>query len=135
MKKVAKLVMIDRDEQYLMMWRSDHPTLGEDPDLPGGTHEDGEELIDTMLREVDEEAGVTIKREDVVEVYGGVAYSEHDTFYGLYVARFDHRPEIIMSWEHSSYEWISRDAFIRTAAAAKDTYMHMVADVIAKYKD
>ncbi|MEO7905004.1 MAG: hypothetical protein ABIR91_04385 [Candidatus Saccharimonadales bacterium] len=42
MKKVAKLVMIDENDKYLMMYRSDHPTLGCDADLPGGTHEEGE---------------------------------------------------------------------------------------------
>ena len=35
MKKVAKLVMIDPDGKYLLMYRSDHPTFGTDPDLPG----------------------------------------------------------------------------------------------------
>ena len=44
MKKVAKLVIVDKDEKYLLMYRSNHPTFGNDPDLPGGTVEEGESL-------------------------------------------------------------------------------------------
>lgn len=134
MKKVAKLIMIDADNNYLLMYRSDHPTFGEDPDLPGGTHEEGEEIIDTMLREVEEEAGVTLQASDVEEVYAGTGYSEHGTFYALYVAHMAERPAIVMSWEHSSYEWIPGDEFIKKSQSANDTYMHMVADVMMKYK-
>lgn len=54
MKKVAKLVMIDPNDKYLLMYRSEHPTFGNDPDLPGGTLEDGESVLETMLREVEE---------------------------------------------------------------------------------
>ncbi len=32
------------------MYRGDHPTFGIDPDLPGGTLEDGESNLETILR-------------------------------------------------------------------------------------
>jgi len=37
-----------------------------------------------------------------------------------------------MSWEHSSYEWIDRDDFLEKVKDARDTYMHMVYDVLIK---
>ena len=52
MKKVAKLVIIDNENKYLLMYRSGHPTFGDDPDLPGGTLEGREQPVDTMVREV-----------------------------------------------------------------------------------
>lgn len=57
MKTVAKLVIADSDDKYLLMYRSDHPTFGIDPDLPGGTMVDDEDALETMTREVKEEAG------------------------------------------------------------------------------
>jgi 8-oxo-dGTP diphosphatase len=126
MIKVAKLVMIDPAGKHLLMYRSDHPTFGIDPDLPGGTVEDGETLVETMIREVEEESGVVISQDDVEEVYSGSDYSAHGTHYALFVANVKSRPEIKMSWEHSSYDWLSKDDFLKIAISAKDTYMHMV---------
>lgn len=127
MTKVAKLVIIDNDEKYLMMYRSDHPTFGDgDPDLPGGTLESGEQPLQTMIREVYEEAGITIDETGVKEIYEGTDYSSHNTQYSLYTAKLASRPSVIISWEHSSYEWLSREKFLETAKSAKDTYMHMV---------
>lgn len=130
MKKVAKLLMIDPEDKYLLMYRSDHPAFGKDPDLPGGTLEDNETLLETMLREVKEEAGVNINANNIDEVYSGTEYSVHGTHYALFVAKLKTRPKIIMSWEHSSYEWLERDKFLQKAESANDTYMHMVSDVI-----
>lgn len=130
-KTVAKLVMIDQDDHYLLMYRSEHPVFGIDPDLPGGTLEEGESSLEAMLREVEEEIGVVVNQTSAREVYSGSDYSKHGTHYALYVTKVTVRPEVIMSWEHSSYEWLSREEFIKKARQAKDTYMHMVGDVIA----
>lgn len=52
MKKVAKLLIIDPKENYLLMYRNNRPIFGKDPDLPGGTLEVKESLLDTVIREV-----------------------------------------------------------------------------------
>lgn len=135
MKTVSKLIMIDLQNNYLMMWRSEHPTFGIDPDLPGGTLEEGESLLEAMLREVKEEIGITIDGSLTKELYNGTDYSKHGTRYVLYAVKLDIRPEVVMSWEHSSYEWLPRDEFIEKAKNAKDTYMHMVGDVVAARAD
>lgn len=127
-KKVAKLVLIDQGGSCLLLYRSDHPTLGTDPDLPGGTLEDGELPLETMLREVQEEVGVTIDTALAKEIYSGTDYSEHGTHYTLYSAKLGGRPEVTLSWEHSAYEWLPHREFIEKARNAKDAYMHMVAD-------
>ena len=132
MKVVAKLILVDDDDNHLMMWRSDHPEIGRDPDLPGGTAEEGESIVDAMLREVDEEIGIRFKDTDVVELYAGLDYSSHGTFKGLCLVRVSDRPAITMSWEHSRYEWLSKKEFLDIAKYAKDTYMHMVHDVLSK---
>lgn len=47
MKKVAKLVIVDPQNNYLLMYRNQHPTFGDDPDLPGGTVEGSETYVTT----------------------------------------------------------------------------------------
>lgn len=130
MKRVAKLVIVDGRGKYLLMQRSDHPAFGNDPDLPGGTLEEGELPIETMVREVFEEAAVVIDQASVTEIYSGTDYSAHGTQYSLYTAELQHTPEITMSWEHSLYEWLDRDVFLEKTSKANDTYMHMVHDVL-----
>lgn len=135
MKKVAKLVIVDPDDKYLLMHRNDHPTFGVDPDLPGGTVEDSETLVDAMLREVKEELGVDVDGNSAREIYSGTDYSTHGTYYALFIVQLDARPEISMSWEHSSYEWLEREQFLKKAKSAKDTYMHMVAAALSRLED
>lgn len=132
MKKVAKLIIIDPDDKYLLMYRSDHPTFGIDPDLPGGTLEDDETLLEAMLREVKEESGVDINAKSTKKIYSGTDYSVHGTHYALFITNLDTRPTIVMSWEHSSYEWLDYDEFLKKSISAKDTFMHMVASTLKK---
>lgn len=130
-KTVAKVVIIDQDHQYLLMYRSEHPIFGIDPDLPGGTQEDDETEFETMLREAEEEAGVIIDPSAAYEVFSSTDYSDHESKYILFGARVDQRPDIEMSWEHSSYEWVPRHEFIEKCMAANDSYMHMVGDAVS----
>ena len=132
MKKVAKIVLVDPANRYLLMYRSNHPTFGTDPDLPGGTLEGDETLRDAMVREVKEEIGLDVSSSLVHEIYSGTNYSAHGTYYALFIALLSARPEVTMSWEHSNYEWLRRNEFIQKSAAANDTYMHMVADVVKR---
>lgn len=132
MKQVAKLLIIDNDNKYLLMYRNDHPTFGDDPDLPGGTLEDSEQPLETMIREVQEEAGVNIAEDKAELLYRGTDYSGHSTEYTLYLARLETHPILTLSWEHKSYEWLTRDEFLASIADAKDSYMHMVEAVLKK---
>jgi 8-oxo-dGTP diphosphatase len=130
MKQVAKLLLIDKDNNYLLMHRSGHPALGDDPDLPGGTLEDGESPVEAMIREVYEEAGVAVDKNAVRELYAGDDYSAHQTHYSLFMTQVPKRPHVTTSWEHSSYEWLNRNDFLEKVKDANDTYMHMVYDVL-----
>lgn len=112
------------------MYRSNHPVYGNDPDIPGGTLEEGELPLDALVREVDEETRVVVTPTAAKEVYSGTNYSAGGTCYILYTCRFDHTPKITMSWEHSAYEWLDRNEFLAKANSANDTYMHMVYDVL-----
>ncbi len=129
MKKVAKIVLIDKDDNYLLLYRSNHPVFGNDPDLPGGTLEEGESTIETVIRETEEETGIVVK--NVEELYAGLDYSVHGTHKTLFVARVGERPEVRLSWEHESFAWLPREEFLLKAKGANDSYMHMVYEVLS----
>lgn len=130
MKHVAKIVLIDKNNKYLLLTRSDHPTFGYDPDLPGGTMEEGEDSVQTLLREVAEEIGLGLQSQQLTHHFSGNQYSRHGTTYHLYSAHLQIRPNIIMSWEHADYEWLEQQEFLSKAKNAQDTYMQMVHDVM-----
>ena len=131
MKRVAKVLIIDDEGHYLLMKRANHPTFLNDPDLPGGTVEKGEEALEAALREVIEEADISLSPTDAQHLYTGSEYSAHGTEYSLYIARVTERPTVTISWEHDSFAWMDREEFLKQAREANDTYMHMVHDVIS----
>lgn len=130
MQKVAKLVIIDTSNSYLLLYRSNHPIFGNDPDLPGGTLEGDESVLEALVREVHEETGVTIDTGAVKNVYSGTDYSSRGTHYSLFITRLAERPEIIISWEHSSFRWLTRNKFLEESKSALDAYMHMASVVL-----
>lgn len=124
-KQVVKLALVDAENKYLLMYRSNHPVFGNDADLPGGTLEIGESVVECLIRETEEEAGFKIGENQVQEIYSGMDFSD-DTNYVLFTARVSARPQIILSWEHSHFEWLDKPDFLEKAQHANDSYMHMV---------
>lgn len=130
MKQVAKVVVVAPEGRYLLLYRSNHPMFSDDPDLPGGTIEDGETMDQAAVREVEEEIGVSVSVTDIQQLYFGDDYSYHGTIYALYIVHVAAQPAVTLSWEHSSYEWLDRDTFIEKSLQANDSYMHMVGEVV-----
>jgi 8-oxo-dGTP pyrophosphatase MutT (NUDIX family) len=115
-----------------LLERNDHPRFGNDSDLPGGTVEAGETPLRAMVREVFEEAGITINPEKAKMLYSGTAYSSHQTEYTLYEIHFIDTPEVHLSWEHAAYKWLDRESFLEAIKTSPDTYMEMVYDTLSK---
>lgn len=130
MKKVAKLIMVDPEDSYLLMYRSEHPMFPNDPDLPGGIVEETESSRESTIREVKEETGIAINLQSIKEIYSGTEYSRHGTQYSLFICKLQKRPALTISWEHASYEWLDKKSFLEKAKSASDTYMHMVYQVV-----
>lgn len=130
MQGAAKVVLIDKDDKYLLLYRNQHPVLGDDPDIPGGIVEVGESFLEAVIREAQEEIGFSLEQSLIREVYSGTEYSEYGISQSLFIATAGERPEISISWEHADYEWLDRAAFLHKAKHANDTFMHMVYSVI-----
>lgn len=128
--KVSKLLILDPQDNRLLLYRNGHPAFGNDPDLPGGTAEPGEEPLHALIREVYEEIGLTITESQATLLCQGTDQSSPKTtfLYYLYIAKLPTRPTINLSHEHSTYQWLEAEAVLYTIKTAKDTYMHMVYD-------
>ena len=132
MKHVAKVVIIDEKDQYLLLTLNNHPRFHNDPDLPGGTVDNGEESAVAAIREVYEETAITLKPTRLRHILTSSTYSVHDTTYHLYEYRLIARPKVEISWEHVTYDWLSKNEFLQKVSKAQDTYMKMVYDVLSR---
>jgi len=130
MKRVAKLLIQDQSENFLLLYLNNHPAFGDSADLPGGTVEEGESIQEGMVREVLEETGIVCM--DFTELYSGTEYSKHGTHKALFLTKVQQHPRVTLSWEHSSYTWVPFETLVSEAKASKDDYMHMVAAVLTK---
>ncbi|MFZ1250202.1 MAG: NUDIX hydrolase [Candidatus Microsaccharimonas sp.] len=128
MQRAAKIILVDDNDHHLLLYRSNHPLLGDDADIPGGVVEDGETAEIAVIRELYEETGLRI--DTVEQVYSGLEYSKHGVHKTLFRAHVNERPKIVINWEHSSYEWLPKESFLEKAKNANDTYMHMVYEVL-----
>ena len=73
-KRVAKVVLF-KDEKILLL-RSALGDFKGEWDLPGGHVEEGEDMLDGLKREVDEETGLTLETAEALNFTHG-----HKTFY------------------------------------------------------
>lgn len=131
--KAGKVIIRDSaTDTYFVVYRSEHPIFGNSVDLPGGTVEKGESDIEATIREVYEEAAISVNPEDLTLLYSGREYSRFNTKYILYFTEVPERPAVTLSWEHSRYDWLSKDDVIKECRSTKDNFMRLAADCLEK---
>lgn len=104
----TKVVIFNEKGEVLALRRSEtHPRKPHHTDLPGGLIEPGEYELLAAAREVQEETGITVDANNCILFFGDthVLPSGNSLTMMLYYVRFDHTPEVVISWEHESYEW------------------------------
>lgn len=112
---LAKILIKNQEGKYLILRSSEwpeNPKRSLKPDLPGGMVEPGETPEQGVIRELYEEAGITIEPEDLVlayeapEVHEGQHYQRY-----IFFAEISDQP-VTLSWEHDAYWWKTADEIL-----------------------
>ena len=106
-ERAAKVVILDSKNNVLILRRSTtHPTQAGRDDLPGGTVEPNESMEAGVVREIYEETGLEIRKEDLTCIY---TKSKGQFFWhkqrNVYAVRLTTINAITMSYEHDAYSW------------------------------
>jgi len=119
-ESVAKALIINELRQVLVLTVGEyekHPEKSFKPDLPGGLVDPGETERDAVIREIHEEAGITVAAADTHLAYTETKFyadENKSVSKSLYIVALYQTPEVMISWEHSAYEWINLDELLQT---------------------
>lgn len=136
LNRAAKALIRRRsDGRYLVLTSSlwpGNPRRSQQPDLPGGTIEPHESIEEGLLREAREEAGLTMRAEDLQLGYC-YTYLKDDgesSSFLLFVSEISGDETITLSWEHESYRWMTArellDLSIRDPYPRMFQHLHMI---------
>lgn len=100
---------VEHNDEILILHRQDHKPEGNTWGLPAGKVDKGEDIKMAMLREMEEETGITKQTNELKfleTVY--VKYPEYDFIYHMFKVVINSRPDIrLSSSEHKGYRWSS----------------------------
>lgn len=111
----AKLLVFNESGDVLVLRRSDtHPRKPHWTDLPGGIVDRGEPEVTAVVRELQEETGITIDPQGCILFYSHTHMLPSGRSFTklVYLVHLDHTPDVTLSYEHESYEWCSVDTLM-----------------------
>lgn len=108
--------------QFLFLRRGDDKHEGGKFCTPGGKREKGEKSLATIIREVEEEAGIKLEEKDLrhfKQIY--VKYPDHDFSFEMFEAKLDYDPEVKLKLdEHSEFVWTTLDGAVEKLPMVRD---------------
>jgi len=102
---VVACALIDSDGRVLLAQRPPGKAMGGLWEFPGGKVDSGETPEDTLIRELREELGITVKEACLAPfTFASHPYQDFHLLMPLYVCRrWDGRPQAL---EHSALKWV-----------------------------
>jgi 8-oxo-dGTP pyrophosphatase MutT (NUDIX family) len=131
-----KVLLLDVDGNALILRRSKtHPKRPFGYDLPGGLVDDGEDITEALLREIQEETGLILEKQMLSLVHGQTYYfppkegvEATSMVRLLYIARLGQAaPTITLSWEHDLFEWRKLSAITDMSTAVQTSIDYCMA--------
>jgi len=109
-----RILIVNPDKRVLAIRRSE--TAPSRPlwwDIPGGVLEHGEDTMEGVLRELEEEAGITRDKVGISILDIGSGFNDKDEYWvtACYTAEVD-SSEVKLSFEHSEYKWVTPSEFL-----------------------
>ena len=110
---VAKVLLLNKHNEALLLTVGEYklrPDKAFKPDLPGGMVDAGEPELSAVRRELEEETGILLEVNDFTLAYEKIEHLGDEggqVHKFIYVARIKSVPEVRLSPEHISYEWVN----------------------------
>ena len=100
---------VEYNGEILLLHRQDCKPQGDTWGVPAGKVNKGEEVLETMLREIKEETGFELLSSQLSyfgKVY--VRYPEYDFIYHIFHAKLGQKRNVVLRYkEHKDFKWIS----------------------------
>lgn len=113
MKTVAKALLFDKADRILLLRRSlTHPNYPHHYDFPGGEVEQGEVHHEAIRREILEETKLMVFVDAMLPMCEK-QISPELTHVIHRVQLLEEQPDVILSWEHDGFIWLTLDELLR----------------------
>ncbi len=115
-----KALVFNIKGELLTLFRTETaPTRPNTWDLPGGDLDFGEEPDKAILREIKEEIGLKVEDLKIFDAEAHIIKDENIHWITLGYRCVALTTDVILSWEHSDYKWVTPEEFLKLESAPK----------------